>query len=321
MVVARERFPLALASELRGVLTGLSLVVAALLLAISVDLGIPGQELLQSLRFHFVIVCLLLPIGLALCRAPLRATVMLALLLLSATQGALIIAGQFQRREAPPAVAGTLSLLSFNVLSDNPQPEAVVNYITTQMPQVVVLMEANGLADQFETLRAAFPNIVGCPSKDDCDTAILTTLPVKTSYVHEFGPFRRHRMVTVWVEFQGQKVAIVAAHLSKPYFDRASAAELAELTGSLQWQKIPTILAGDFNSAAWSTSMASMLRDANMAPPPFLPATWPVELGPFGIPIDNIFSSDGVFIREIAALPDPLGSNHFGLTARIDIAE
>lgn len=102
---------MAVGSEFRGILTGLGLVVATVLLAISVDIGIPGQELLQSLRFHFVAVCLLLPLGLALFGARLRAMIMLALLLLSAGQG-VIIAQQLQRRTPPAHLAGTLSFMS-----------------------------------------------------------------------------------------------------------------------------------------------------------------------------------------------------------------
>ena len=40
-------------SEFRGAVTGLALVAALLLVAASVNLGIPGQALLQTLRFGF----------------------------------------------------------------------------------------------------------------------------------------------------------------------------------------------------------------------------------------------------------------------------
>ena len=41
-----------LRSEIRGAVSGLALVAAFLLAAVSIDFDIPGQALLQTLRFH-----------------------------------------------------------------------------------------------------------------------------------------------------------------------------------------------------------------------------------------------------------------------------
>lgn len=311
---------MALISEYRGILTGLGLVAIAVLVAISVDFGIPGQELLQSLRFHIVAVCLVLPILLSFGRARWRSMVLLALLLASAGQGLLIINDQLQRRTMLVDPAASVSLLSFNMLGDNPESRRVAQYLVDTLPDVAVLLEADGIQSNLAQVLGAYPTKVGCDSPASCDAAILTRLPVKQSRIFEFGATRRQRLILVTVDVGGAQLTVIATHLSKPYFDRFSAVELKQLTELLTYIEGPVVVAGDFNGAPWSNSINTFVSDSNLAPGPAMPATWPVDLGPLGVPIDNMFSRDGAAIRTITALSDALGSNHRGLLATIDVA-
>lgn len=54
---------------------------------------------------------------------------------------------------------------------------------------------------------------------------------------------------------------------------------------------------------------------------PSYPATWPVRLGPFGVPIDNMWTRGPLFIASIQALDDAMGSNHRGILAELSLAE
>ena len=56
-----------------------------------------------------------------------------------------------------------------------------------------------------------------------------------------------------------------------------------------------------------------------LVPPPVYPATWPVEAGALGVPIDNLLTRSGAVIESIATLPDTFGSNHRGLRAQVAI--
>ena len=89
---------LSLGSELRGMLSGLAVAATAVLVSISIDFEVPGQQLSRTLRFHIVLAFLPMPVLLAIARAQLRAMAMFSLLLLGAGQGSLIVAGQSQRR-------------------------------------------------------------------------------------------------------------------------------------------------------------------------------------------------------------------------------
>ena len=311
---------MALGSEFRGTLTGLGMVVAAVLVAISVSFGIPGQELLQSLRFHIVLAALPLVALLALSGARLRSLVLLGLLALSAAEGGAVVYGQLQRRSPPTEIGASLSLLSFNVLFDNAQNQRVIDYLLGDPPDIAVILEARGIRDKLDALRATYPTAIGCDPTEQCEAVILSRLPVLQSRVYAFPPFRQQRLVTALVELNGVKVTIVAIHLTKPYFDAASIGELEMLRSILSYQSGPLVLAGDFNAAPWSRAVASAVADTQLAPAPAFPATWPIELGAFGVPIDNMFSRGGAFIRTIESLPDAMASNHRALRATIDIA-
>ena len=57
-----------------------------------------------------------------------------------------------------------------------------------------------------------------------------------------------------------------------------------------------------------------------LAPGPAYPPTWPVELGPLGVPLDNVFTRAPLAVQSVEAIPDPMGSNHRGLLAGIALA-
>jgi endonuclease/exonuclease/phosphatase (EEP) superfamily protein YafD len=118
---------------------------------------------------------------------------------------------------------------------------------------------------------------------------------------------------------EGAGVTVVGIHLSKPYFDEASVQELGYLRYVLSQVPGPVVLAGDFNSALWTAPVARLGRAQNLIPAPSYPATWPVELGPLGVPIDNIFTRGDARILEISAGADSFGSNHRYLLARIGL--
>lgn len=306
-------------SEFRGLLTGLSLVAAVILLAVSVDLGIYGQPLLQSLRFHLGVLFLLLPIGLWLTGAPLRATMAAGVVLWSLGQGGWMLVQQQQARAQAsiPADSPTVGVLSFNVLGSNATPDAATDYIRRTSADLISVMEASGLKSGFAALQDLYPYHIGCAPDAGCDLAMMSKTPLENGKISKIGPFGRFRLITAETVVQGQRVTVVAMHLTKPYYDDASQEELWQIGKVLKKLSGPLMLMGDFNAAAWSDQIARFAKSNQLTPPPTYPATWPVELGPLAIPIDNMFTRDGALITEIAATPEAFGSNHRGLLAKI----
>ena len=74
---------------------------------------------------------------------------------------------------------------------------------------------------------------------------------------------------------------------------------------------------GDFNAAPWSRSLWRLERAHGLRHPSRPIATWPRELGGFGLPIDHILLRGPAGFQEISPWGEALGSNHRGLLARV----
>ncbi|WEK05499.1 MAG: endonuclease/exonuclease/phosphatase family protein [Candidatus Devosia phytovorans] len=306
---------------MRGLLTGLALFAALALFAVSVNFGVPGQELLGTLRFHIGFAALVLPVLLAVFGARLRATVMLVITLASLGHSVAIVLGQQERRaafEGREAVA-SLDVLSFNVLGENARGQDAARYIAESGADVVVLMEARGVQPFMGELDAVYPYRVGCETAA-CDLAILSKFPIADSHRFTFDVIARQRLTQVSLTLaDGRMLTVVGAHVTKPYFDDIAEADLMEVASLLEGIEGPLVLAGDFNAAAWSYRMAFFVAETGLVPPPHYPGTWPVELGPLAAPIDNIFTRGDAMVDYILATPEAYGSNHLGLMAKINL--
>jgi endonuclease/exonuclease/phosphatase (EEP) superfamily protein YafD len=307
-------------SELRGLFTGFGTVAALLLVGVSIDFGVPGQELLSSLRFHLAAAALVLPILLLVCGARLRALALLGLIILSLAQSAVIVLDQQARRQAFDGLepAATLRVLSYNVLNGNRTPEQATRFIAESGAAVVVVMEALGLKQGLAELAETYPYRLGCDTGAHCDLAILSRTPLQNAQIHRLYPLFRHRLAEATVTVDGQSFTLVALHLSKPYFDEAAPLELLQAERVIKPVEGPLLLMGDFNAAAWSNNIARFANQLDLVPPPRYPGTWPVSLGPAGVPIDNMFTRGPAAIRTIEATGG-YGSNHLGLIGELDL--
>ena len=309
--------------ELRGATTALALVVCAFLALVSFDLGIPGQELLQSLRFHIAALLFCLIVLLLAGGAWWRAVILLLPLMASLGEGASIIHAQQQAHQAAAAPGTTplFRLLSFNLLNDNENGAAIADYIVNSGADIVLVMEGGPLSRHRDKVFAAYPYNLGCIDFAGCSTTILSKWPLTQINARDLSEHYPRRLVTAVADINGTKVNLVLAHMSKPYFDVVATKEAARIAYFIRGLDGPVLLAGDFNAAAWSDNIARLARREKLAPGPAYPATWPVELGPLGVPIDNVLARAPLVIESVRAMDDSLGSNHRGLISEISIAK
>jgi endonuclease/exonuclease/phosphatase (EEP) superfamily protein YafD len=310
---------LILRGEFKGAVTGLALVAAVLLVAVSVDVGIPGQPQLQTLRFHLAGAMVLAVIALFILGGWRRALLFTLIALASLGQGGYgLLRMQLDRYDASQVPAGeSFEMLSLNVFNDNPKGgAAIADLIANSSAAVVAIMEARPLLPHLAALSATYPARVGCDSDKVCDLTLLSRTPLTDVQVRSLGRFSYNRLITAVTEIAGHRVTIVVAHMVKPYFDYASVEESHIIARVLRDIQGPMLLTGDFNAAPWSDNIKWMIRATGLLTGPVYPATWPVELGPFGVPIDNMFTRGGLLIEDIHSIP-LLGSNHRGLAAKL----
>jgi len=310
--------------ELRGALTAFALVLCGLLVLASYDLGIPGQALLQSLRFHLAAALLGLVVVLLISGAWYRAVLFLTVAAVSAGQGGLLVYRQQESRaifaEAPSKPL--FRMLSFNLLQSNMGSGGkLTEFIMQSGADVVLLMEAGPVEPFAARLAQTYPYITRCSGAGDCDMYLLSKTPLIAPRVTSMSRVWSNRLITASTVIGGQTIHFVGAHMTKPYFDDVSEGEAYVMGGEIKRTEGPLVLAGDFNAAAWSRNIDRLARANKLIPPPAYPATWPIRLGPFGVPIDNMWTRGPLFISSIYALPDAMGSNHRGIMAELSLAE
>lgn len=297
-------------SEFRGGLLALGGVLVVVLAVMVVQPGLPGELLLQSLRFHIILGGLVLAVLTIIAGARWRGGVLLAVLLAAGVHSAGYVL-EFQSRRvdyASPPLA-QFRFLSFNVLAGNPRGQELVDSILADPPDVALIMETPGIEEQLDRLAAILPYRAGCENADTCDISLHSRYPFERSEVINLKPIGNERLVVGQMNVDGQKVTVVGIHLSKPYFDNIAAGELYGIHGVLRGIEGPLVLAGDFNAASWSEPVSRVGRRNGLIPGPWQPATWPVRLGPLGVPIDNVFTRGTAQLMSLEA-GDALGSNH-----------
>lgn len=309
-------------SELRGGLLVLAGLVVFILLLATVTPGLPGELLLQSLRFHVIAGGLALLIVMVIAGLRWRALLFFLILAAAAAHGAGMLAELHGRREpmTNDRPVTVLDVLSYNVLTGNLEAEAAARFIIDAAPDVAVIMETPGIADYLDQISEVLPYRVGCQGEGaGCDLSILSRYPIIEGQVHRMWPFRYQRLLTARIEKDGVPVTVVGVHFSKPYFDQASWAEAEQLERLIADLDGDLIVAGDFNAAPWSDPVLELAHKTDLAPGPGHPATWPVIAGPLGVPIDNMFTRGHARIDEIVAGEDSYGSNHRYLRASVGL--
>jgi len=308
-----------LQAELRGMATAGLMAYAAVLLMISFPVIVPGIELLQTLRFHLVALGLPLAGVLLFAGARWRALLVIPMMAVSLWQGSLPIIEGYQRRaEIAGDTLTTINVLSYNVLASR-DGKAAADYIISAAPDIAVIMETPGIAGYLDQIAEVLPYRFGCDDRKSCDLSIFSRTPITDARMFLMPPIPRERLAVVKTVINDVPVTVVGMHLSKPYFDEASWSELQRATRVINAVEGRVIVAGDYNAAAWSDQVADFSARTGLVPPPWHPATWPVRLGPLGVPIDNMFTRGDVVIDEISAVADSYGSNHRALWARVNL--
>lgn len=215
----------------------------------------------------------------------------------------------------------TLRLMSFNILGDNYENgQAVQEAILTSGADVAVILEAPPMRSRLDALSQIYPYRIGCGVlTENCDLMVLSRLPLENPSLGSLSELRAERYMQASVTLEGRKINVVAAHLSKAWFDDFHGEELWQLMHRIETLDGPLVLAGDFNASSLAADMSWFLRGTGLHRAPMEPATWPVELGSFGIAIDHVYARAPMRLSRLERLPDSLGSNHYGLIADLVI--
>ena len=219
----------------------------------------------------------------------------------------------------PPSI----KLLSINIMGDNAANGAkIADYILGSGADVVMIQESAPIGPQIDRMKVIYPYRLGCGAKTvTCDSSLWSKTQFVAGEVYTASPIYRDRLMIASISFGGQVVNFANVHLTKPYFDNMHAVELKKIRERLAdyatAQPGPYVLAGDFNASILTPDVRSFLSSTSLMTADHEPHTWPVGFPAIGTAIDHVFVSDPLRIDRLAATPDPIGSNHYGLLADI----
>jgi endonuclease/exonuclease/phosphatase (EEP) superfamily protein YafD len=215
----------------------------------------------------------------------------------------------------------TFRLMSINVLMDNfENTETIRDAILQSGADVVNVMEAAPLRSELAWLSEVYPHRIGCGTMtEECDLMMLSKTPLYGSMIVTLSNVFEERMMLARVSFGDNPIHVAAIHTTKPYFDAFQSVELTRAARVLTRVKGPLLLSGDFNASSLAPNVRQFLRRTGLRTAGWEPPTWPDWAGWLGVPIDHVYVREPLQIRSLQRLPDPMGSNHYGLMADIVI--
>jgi endonuclease/exonuclease/phosphatase (EEP) superfamily protein YafD len=311
----------AIKGEATGALTFAALLVAGALAGGYSTFDHPALVILANIRPYCAIGLLVLGGLLLALGGRLRAALFgLAAVAVFADLGATLLRQRGAWSEAHErAGQRVLTVVSFNVYNNNPlNTDRVASILAAASADLMVLLEATKLRDNLPVLRGRFPFAAGCVElSDTCDLIILSRHPVADVAIRSLGPISPTRFVSAKVTVGMEPITVVAAHLTKPYFDFHGWREIRNLARLVKTLPGPLLLAGDFNATPWSETLTLLQERTGLVGGPLPVPTWPASVGDLGLPIDHILTRPPVAIQRILPFADNLGSNHRGLAAQI----
>lgn len=220
------------------------------------------------------------------------------------------------------AAAGgnAVRLFTLNLNYANTDRHAIIDRIEEARPDVMMLQEVSSRHDGLiQTLSGAYSLAADC-RRAPYGMVILIRRQSITSGPSGCDPGD----AMAWAEAKiGERaVALVSLHLHWPA-PYAQNDDVRRLTPTLTALPRPLLVAGDFNAAPWSATVARINKVAGTHLAPGYRPSWAPGLPNgladlIGLPIDHVLISEGMQPGDVRLL-DPVGSDHRPLLAEIHL--
>lgn len=222
----------------------------------------------------------------------------------------------------------SLRVMSFNLLSDNERYSAVIDYIDSMQPDLVLLHEASRPWEVALESAGLDYQIIRARS-DDLIFGTLALVRGGGAEAVSFG-FSSTSPRAVEVSFTPsgwpEPVYVLGVHPLAPTDHERADLRDAQLEFAGQWassQRGPFLVAGDFNSTPWSSPFRKLLASADLhnsqngfgLQPSFSVKTNLL----LRVPIDHLLHSSALEVTDRLLGPD-LGSDHFPLLVDLQLA-
>lgn len=224
----------------------------------------------------------------------------------------------------------SLRILAANVLQTNRRASDLWDQIQAESPDIVVLLEADDWwCDAFLPLeKSGYVHTLLCPRDNLYGMAVFSRLVLKGSKVEYLVSPEVPSMSTRVVLRSGEEVACHWVHPAppSPTENEESTERDAELVligrRAKAEKNIPTIVAGDLNDVAWSSTTRLFRKISGLLDPRVgrgFYNSFHAKLPGLRWPLDHVFHSSHFTLTDIRCLV-AFGSDHFPLLIELQLA-
>jgi len=224
-----------------------------------------------------------------------------------------------------PSGDSTIKAALVNVRSQNSRYGKVLEFVRSEGPDLLVLLEVNHpWLNALQDLKAAYPYTIEVPRTDDFGIALYSRLPFSKSTTHTLGAGGIPAVVAV-LAVDGREITVIGAHAVPPFGCAAwrsrndQLAELARMAGDARGERM---LLGDLNVSPWSPYFRQLLKEASLRDSRTgygLQPTWPTSFPPLLIPLDHCLTSPGISVLHRRVGP-AVGSDHYPVVVEFTLS-
>jgi endonuclease/exonuclease/phosphatase (EEP) superfamily protein YafD len=279
-------------------------------------------DLFSHFRVQYAVLGAMLAVIFGATRRPALATISVAAFLANLPP----IIPQF----VPPAIAAAdtrsapLRVLAFNVFKYSHEYQRMVQFVSEESPDVLILFEVTpAWAQALDALQAHYAYRWVHPGDDASGIAVLSRrIPLESQVIDLGGNGVPSLLFTV--PDPGGDLTFVAAHLSWPFGTRLAGirnAQLAALARLAREHRGAFAIVGDLNVTPYSPRFQQLLRDGglhNCAEGVGPRATWPAFVVPLLIQIDHCLANAQVNASDFR-VGRFLGSDHYPISFELRV--
>lgn len=211
-----------------------------------------------------------------------------------------------------------LRVMHTNVLFTNENFGAIVKGIQKEKADIVLIAEATPMIFQNfrKGLGAEYPYQYMVYTKSHCYNVIGSRFPLEVDHT----AVTANRMLHVYTTVKGRKVGLVSVHPKtplNPVWFKLRNERISKAFDLAAQEKVPAILAGDFNISVFSPVYESLVEKTGLKAARKGRGIFPTYrngYGPLMIPIDHLFTNEGFRTVDFYTT-DIEGSDHKAIVA------